>query len=153
MIKAIFITASLMCSAFLFSQDKDSTFKLCEQGRTYPYYSSKVTYKGSFWDIKQQYLSNYPLKKFKKLKNNSGILTIQFKINCKGEIGDFSVQQCDLNYEPIVLNEKIVTYFLEETKKLKEWIPGKDEDGNEVNSHKFFSFRIKDGVILEILPK
>jgi hypothetical protein len=153
MIKAILITTSLVCSTFLFAQDKESNFKMCEQGSTYPYYNSKVTYQGSFWEIKQQYTTDYPLNKFQKLKNNSGILTIQFKINCKGEIGDFSLQQCDLNYQPIVLDEKITTYFLENTQKLKKWIPGQDEDGNEVNSHKFFSFRIKEGALLEILPK
>ena len=63
------------------------------------------------------------------------------------------VQQCDLNYQPTVLDKVISDYFLEKAKTLKNWIPAQDEEGNVVNSHKFFSFRIKKGDLLEILPK
>ena len=151
MMKFFISMTYLLCSTFLFSQETE--FKLCEQVETYPYYFNKVTYKGGFWIIKQHYITKYPKNSFQKLKNNSGIVTIQFKVNCKGQAGDFIIKQCDLNYKPIILDEEITTHFIEETQNLKDWIPGKDEDGNNVNSYKFFSFRIKEGVLLEILPK
>ena len=153
MLKSFFIIACIFCSTQLFSQEKDTTFKLCEQSKTYPYYYHELSYQGGFWEIKQHYISKYPTLTFQKLKNNTGIITIQFKVNCEGQTGDFTILQCDLNYQPMSLNKEITTHFLNETKKLKNWIPGKDEEGNNVNSHKFFSFRIKDGVLLEILPK
>jgi len=153
MIKSIFIAIYLLSSSLLFSQEKEIEFKLCEQVETYPYYTNKVTYKGGFWVIKQHYRTKYPTNTFQKLKNNSGIITIQFKVNCKGQAGNFIIKQCDLNYEPKILANEITTHFLEETKNLKDWIPGKDENGNNVNSYKFFSFKIKNGILLEISPK
>ena len=153
MLKSIFVITSLCCSTLLFSQEKGSAFTLCDSISVWPYYHPKLTYQGGFWVIKQHFKSTYPTDEFEALKTNSGIITVQFKVNCTGETGDFKVQQCDLNYKPTVLDKKITEYFLSKTKLLKEWIPAKDENGQTVNSHKFFSFRIKDGVLLEILPK
>lgn len=153
MLKFVFIICCLLYNTLLFSQEKDTTFILCDEGRTFPYYSPGLTYKDGFWEIKQYYQSKYPTTKFQSLKNNSGIITIQFKVNCKGEMGDFVMKQCDLMYEPTIINKKITDYFLAATKKLRNWIPAKDEEGNIVNSHKFFSFRIKSGSLLEIFPK
>ncbi len=153
MLKSSFIITCLLFSSALYSQGKDTTFTLCDSVSVWPYYHPKLTYKGGFWEIKQHFKSSYPTAKFQALKNNSGIITVQFKVNCKGEIGDFTIQQCDLNYEPTRLNKNIIDYFLTQTKQLKNWLPAKDEDGNAVNSHKFFSFRLKEGQLLEILPK
>jgi hypothetical protein len=153
MIKSTIVITLLLISPLLFSQEKGTSFTLCDSISVRPYYYPKLTYQGGFWEIKQHFNSTYPTDEFKALKNNSGIITVQFKVNCNGEIGDFKIQQCDLNYQLITLNKKITSYFLTKTKLLKNWIPAKDEDGNTVNSHKFFSFRLKDGVLLEILPK
>lgn len=142
----------LLCN-ILFSQEKETSFTLCDDGSTYPYYSPELKYKGGFWEIKQNFISEYPTNQFQELKNNSGIIIIQFKVNCKGEVGDFSVQQLDLSYQPTVLAKEITKYFLTTTKMLKNWVPAKNEEGKFVNSHKFFSFKINKGVLLEILPK
>jgi len=153
MLKSIFIVFYVLCSISLFSQQKDTTFILCGEGETWPYYYPELTYKGGFWEIKQQFRSNYPTKKFQKLKHNTGIITIQFKVNCHGETGDYVIQQCDFDYQTIALNKKITTYLVSQTKLLNNWIPATNDKGEAVNSHKFFSFRIKKGVLLEILPK
>ncbi len=153
MLKSIFIIGCLYFSTVLFSQEKDTTFTLCNKGSLLPYYYPDITYQGGFWEIKQHFQSEYPTAKFQTLKNNSGIITIQFKINCKGETGDFVLQQCDLDYQPTTLNIAITDYLLSKTKTLINWIPAKDEEGEIVNCHKFFSFRITSGVLLEILPK
>ena len=151
--KSILIIISLTCSSLLFSQVKTDSFKLCDKVGVWPYYNPDLTYKGGFWEVKQVYQAEYPLATFQKLRNNSGIITIQFLVNCKGETGYFKIQQCDLNYQPTTLNQSIVDYFLSKTKTLKNWEPAKGEKGNVVNSHKFFSFRLKNGQLLEILPK
>jgi hypothetical protein len=153
MLKSIFIINLLLCCTLLYAQEKDTTFTLCENGGVWPYYHRELKYKGSFWEIKKHYQSEYPIAKFQNLKNNSGIITIQFKVNCKGETGEFALQQYGLNYQPTTLDEKITNYFMEQTKQLKDWIPLKDQEGKTINSHKFFSFRIKAGDLIEILPK
>jgi hypothetical protein len=153
MLRPIFILTCLFLNTLLFSQEKDTSFKLCNDESVYPYYYPELKYKGDFWEIKQHYQSTYPTTKFQVLKNNSGIVTVQFKVNCKGQTGDFKILQCDSDYHPITLNKEITDYLMTKTKELKDWIPPKDEEGNIVNSHKFFSFRIKEGILLEILPK
>jgi len=151
--KLTIIIAILVLSFSLFSQEKEENFTLCDSIGLWPYYNPTLKYQGGFWEIKQQFKTTCPTNKFKNLKNNTGIVTIQFKVNCKGEIGNFKLQQCDLNYQPTLLDKKITTYLLSQTKQLKNWIPAIDEDGNTVNSHKFLSFKLKEGVLLEILPK
>lgn len=153
MLKHIFAISYLFCSTLLFSQEKDTLFTLCDEVRTYPYYYPDLENKSNFWDIKQHFKSAYPTSQFQILNNNTGIITIQFNVNCKGETGNFVLQQCDFNYQPTIINKDIEDYFLNKTKTLSNWIPARDEEGNNVNSHKFFSFRINDGVLLEILPK
>ena len=151
--KTVFIICSLFCSILIFSQEKDTTFTLCGEGKAWPYYHPELTIEGDFWKVKEHFKTDYPLRKFKSLKSNTGIIIVQFKVNCKGEMGDFFIQQCDFNYQPTLLDEQITKYFLAKTKKLTGWIPGKNKDGKAVNHHKFFSFRIKEGVLIQILPK
>lgn len=153
MLKPIFIIACLLCSTLLFSQERDTLFTLCGEGRINPYYYPDLNYKNNFWDIKQHFKSAYPTSQFQILNNNTGIIIIQFNVNCNGETGNFVLQQCDFNYQPTIINQDIEDYFLNKSKTLFNWIPAKDEEGNNVNSHKFLSFRIKEGNLLEILPK
>jgi hypothetical protein len=88
-----------------------------------------------------------------KLENNSGIVRIQFVVNCKAQSGNFMVESCDYNYKICTVNPLIVNSLLELTKKLNGWIPAIDECGETVNSHKFFAFKIVNGAIEDILPK
>ena len=153
MLRLIIIVGYLFCFNLIMSQEKDTPYKLCNEVKTFPYYNPELTYKGGFWEIKKHFKSTYPVKKFSICKMNTGIITIQFKVNCKGEAGEFKLKQCDLNYKPVILSKMITDYFLNQTKLLKNWIPAKDEEGNSVNSHKFFSFKIVSGHLIEILPK
>jgi len=153
MLKTVFIICALFCLSLTFSQESDSTFKLCDSLGVWPYYHPDLTIKGDFWEVKKHYNTEYPLSLFQNLKKNTGIITVQFKVNCKGETGDFLIQQCDFNYQPTVMDEQITNYFLGKSKTLTGWYPGKDEEGNIVNHHKFFSFRIKEGALIQILPK
>ena len=146
----------LLCgiiSLNVYSQEKDTSFSLCEDVSTWPYYHPELKYKGGFWVIKEHFKSTYPTTKMQVLKKNSGIVTVRFKVNCKGEMGEFSLIQYDLDYQKTTLNKIITDYFLTKTKELKDWIPPKNEEGKIVNSHKFFSFRLINGELIEILPK
>jgi hypothetical protein len=132
---------------------QDSAFKVCGTGRKNPYYYPAVQYYGEFKAIKQYYSRFYDSEKFKLLADNSGIVRIQFTINCKGETGLYAVENCDYNYKACNINEVIVEELLSLTKKLNGWIPAKDKQNETIDSHKFLAFKIKNGAIVDILPK
>lgn len=134
-----------------FGQDT-TAFQLCE-GKVFPYYYPGLKYQGGFWEIKQHFLKDYPQSEWQGWSQNTGIVVVQFKVNCKGQPGDYTFFSTDLNYRRTKLNAQIERYFVEKTRTLKNWIPAKTEDGQFVNSHKFFSFRLIDGELTEILPK
>jgi hypothetical protein len=153
MVKTVIFICAFFCANLLFSQEKDVSFVLCGDSLCWPYYNPDITIRGDFWEVKKHYNSAYPKDQFKALKNNTGIITVTFKVNCKGETGDFSIQQCDFSYQPTIMAKQISDYFLEKSKTLTGWVPGKNEEGIIVNHHKFFSFRIKEGELIQILPK
>lgn len=135
------------------AQESDTSFVICDGGPVWPYYYPDLLNKASFWDIKKHFENEYPYQRFKSLEHNSGIITVQFVVNCEGQMGNFKVLTCDLNYLKKELNSEISTYFFQKTKQLTQWIVATDANGNKVNSHKFYSFRIQNGALLQILPK
>lgn len=132
-------------------QNKD--FELCTDQQTQPYYNPELRYKGGFWEIKNHFQTNYQENKYVNLENNSGIVTVQFVVNCEGKTGRFVTQSCDLNYSENQVNPLIVEHLLKLTMALNSWIVAKDEKKTKVNSHTFLSFRLVNGKITEILPK
>ena len=136
----------------LFSQTNEE-FVLCGNQKTYPYYHPELKYHGGFWEIKNHFNTKYTEKEFVNIENNSGVVTIQFVVNCDGKTGRFETQSCDLNYTEKEVNAAIVKHLLSLTKELKNWTVALDESNLKVNSHAFLSFRIENGKITEILPK
>ncbi len=134
------------------SQTNDE-FILCGNQKTYPYYHPELRYQGGFWEIKNHFKTKYTEKNFVNIDNNSGVVTIQFVVNCEGKSGRFETQSCDLNYTEKQVNAAIVAHLLNLTKELKNWIIALDESNLKVNSHAFLSFRNENGKITEILPK
>ena len=106
MLKIILLILLTATCSLSFAQDKADEITLCDKGKAWPYYHPDLTYTGGFWEIKQHYQSAYPLDAFASLKDNSGIITIRFIVNCEGETGYFRVEQCDLDYKPTSLNQK-----------------------------------------------
>jgi hypothetical protein len=131
----------------------DSSFSLCGTGRKNPYYYPQLRYRGEFRELKAYFYQYFAEENFKNLSNNSGIVRIQFQVNCNGTSGNFSIKNCDFKYKVCEINESISSKLLNLTKSLNGWIPAKDEKGNYINSHKFFAFKIKDGQLIDILPK
>tara|TARA_B110001469_G_C9623431_1_gene310936 strand:+ start:1443 stop:1892 length:450 start_codon:yes stop_codon:yes gene_type:complete len=148
--KHIIIITFILFSQNLISQEK---FKLCGDTTTFPYYFINLQYSGGFWEVKSHFYKDYPEIKMQNMRNNTGIVCIQFSVNCKGESGKYSIKTYDLDNTSKYINEEISNYFLLKTKSLKNWIPPKDENRNPINCHKFFSFKILNGKLIEILPK
>ena len=100
--------------------------------------------------IKEKYKQEYiPVKKGK----NSGIIKIRFDVNCLGETGSFEFETYNLNYKSTTINDSIINQTISIAKKLNNWIPGTDEDKENINSFKFIAIKVINGEIKEILPK
>ncbi|PHR30303.1 MAG: hypothetical protein COA38_10730 [Fluviicola sp.] len=137
-----------------FSQTiQDTTFEYCPEMNTWPYYRYPDLNERSFREIKNHFREDYSALNPSALANNSGIITIQFKINCQGDVGKFSLATCDLTYVKNEINPMITDFFMEKVKSMGGWKEAIDDDGNSGNAHKFYSFRIVNGTITEILPK
>jgi hypothetical protein len=141
----------LFIHTITFAQN-DSNFKLCGQGKMQPYYYPELKYDDDLLVITSHFINDYNSKKNINLTSNSGIITIQFQVNCKGETGNYTVKMVDFNFKETNINEKIANEILTFTKGLNKWIPTIDEGGEIVNSHKFLTFKIKNSKIIEIYP-
>ncbi|KZS39725.1 hypothetical protein AWE51_08725 [Aquimarina aggregata] len=131
------------------SCNSNNSFELCA-GNTHPYYHPILKYKGGFYEIKKYFYKNYRTSHG---ANNSGIIRIQFQVNCLGESGNYDIETYNLEYDDSVIDRKIMKQLVDLTKELTGWIPANNEEGNAVNSHKFFAFKIIDGQLKDILPK
>lgn len=146
----LFIVVVLLIVNFSYAQSK---FYLCGNKKTYPYYNPELSNKKEFGEIKQYFISNFTSELFKNINNNTGIVIIQFHVNCEGNSGNFKSKTCNLNYKEAKINSKIIAQLKKLTTELNGWIPSKNENGEFVNSHKFYAFKIIKGVLIEILPK
>lgn len=135
---------------FFSCSNSSNEFELCGLGILRPYYYPQLNYEGEFYAIKEAYKEKY--REVISL-NNTGIIKIRFHVNCQGETGNFLVETYSLDYEPYTLDVQISDQLLKITQGLNGWIAAIDEDGETVNSHKFLSFRVVDGKIINILPK
>ncbi|MFH4968280.1 hypothetical protein V8G61_08760 [Gaetbulibacter sp. M240] len=127
----------------------DSNFKLCGN-KKYPYYHPDLSYEGGFYEIKRHFYENYSQIKNDK---NTGIVQIQFQVNCIGDTGNYKVSTYSLEYKNTIMDETIIHRLLQLTKGLKKWIPAVNDNGENINSHKFFAFKLIDGKLIDILPK
>ena len=128
---------------------KDEDFELCGIGILKPYYVTGLDYHGEIYAIEQAFNKNY----VPPTDNNTGIVKIRFQVNCHGDTGNFQYESYNLEYEKMDLNDSIEIQIRKITRGLDEWIPGRNDAGENVNSFKFLSFRLDNGIITEILPK
>ena len=144
----------ILCFLSLFSNGQTiDSIDLCPESGRLPYYRVASINVKDFGEIKSFFVIGYPISEMKKLKSNTGILTIRFYINCFGEIGSFDITSCDLNYKENEMSLEIQNYFLLKLKNLGGWKAPIDQTEGACNLHAFYSFRIVDGEIKEILPK
>ncbi len=127
----------------------NSDFQLCSSEK-YPYYYPTLYYEGDFYEIKKHFYDNY---KNIQSDKSTGIVRIQFQVNCSGEAGNYKIATYSLDYEYETINQKIIDQLLRLTKGLKNWIPAIDDDGESIDSHKFLAFKVADGRLIDILPK
>jgi len=144
-----FVSFFFILLFFIRCSFNNSEFKLCSGGKR-PYYYPTLEYKGGFYIIKKHFFNNY---KTLVCSNNTGIVKIRFDVNCKGEAGNFTIDTYSENYEKSIINDEITKQLLCLTKELKNWIPANNEEGEPINSYKFFAFKLVGGKLIDILPK
>lgn len=127
-------------------------FKICQEKKlAYQYYNFKYKYPMDI-DSCISMLND----KFTTKLNLNGIITTRFIVNCEGRIGFFKVYQLNDLYEKIEFPNRYVDAILNFVKSLKDWTPlkGRKKDGNEIglDYYAYFSFKIINGKIYEIIP-
>lgn len=114
-----------------------------------PYYYTQLELEGGMYQLKKIIRKRYrPIK----AENNTGIVRVYFQVSEKGVIKNIRNEQYSLNYKKTALNQKIVDQLVEVVRNLKGW--------SEIEcafspcySFKFFTFKVINGEVLEILPK
>lgn len=144
------ISIGLIILLALFScNQRVEDLELCGMGIVKPYYVTGLQYKGEIYEIEKEIRGKFvPVK-----SNNTGIARVRFKVNCEGELGDIHYEEYNMEYVKTPLNDSIEMQLVKTVSQLSDWIPGVDDNGNEINSHSFLAFRIVNGEIVEILPK
>jgi hypothetical protein len=117
----------------------------------YPYYYPSLTNGKDFYTTKKEF------RKIMTAKTDfDGIITVIFFVNYKGEAGFYRVQVCNADYVPLEIggnNSLLCEQALQAVKQSGPWTPAFYKETGIVNSRKFYSFRFKQGTLVEILPK
>lgn len=128
----------------------DPNFKLCDATRVLQYYNfgKGLQYKGEKPAINEYFKNGF--KPNKKIKD-SGLITIRFIVNCKGEPGRFRIQEMSEDYAPEVFSKDLTSQLLSLVKKMDGWVIGTYE-GIAYDYYQYLTFKIQDGQLMEILP-
>lgn len=128
------------------SNTDNKDFKLCNSSYTHQYFhgGKGFQYKGEKIELENTFFNIY---KNQNLMNETGLIRIQFIVNCDGETDRFRIISMDSDYNKKIFNEKIISQLLFITKNLKGWIPKENKD-----YYQYLIFKIKEGNLIEILP-
>ena len=153
--KATILIVLLILSFEVMSQDEKNNFLPChskeEYGGKWPqYYQTGASYEGGLYAIKKYYNDVY---KSTENQKDTGYFTVRFMINCLGEIGNFEILQCDLDFKSTNFTEELQMQIISVLKNLKDWEPGIDGSGTKIDSQKFLTFVMDNGRIKDIVPK
>ena len=139
------------------SEKKDTSFKntqnfeACNGEGKYQYYYDEIGTSNS--RNRQEKLSyflehyDYPFD-----SNENGYIRIRFVVNCKGEIGRFSLQEMDRDYKKKRFPLEITQQLFDLVSQLDGWIPMELWSNKPIDYYVHIGFKIKNGQIEEILP-
>ena len=138
-------------------EKKDTSFKntqnfeVCDEGQVVQYYYDEIGISNSRnRQEKHSYFLkhyNYPFD-----SNQNGYIRIRFVVNCKEEIGRFSIQEMDRDYKEKRFPLEITQQLFDLTSQLNGWLPSKWKKNGQVDYYVHIGFKIKNGQIDEILP-
>lgn len=83
--------------------------------------------------------------------DQNGYLTLRFVINCKGEIGRFTLESADLDFQPTTFPTPAVNHCMEILQQVGEWQPTVLR-GEAMDAYAYVTFKLRDGELIKILP-
>lgn len=129
--------------------DKED-FSLCLEKRIFQYFndSNGVQYEGEKIAIDRIFFTQY---RNQYLDGETGLIRINFVVNCKGETDRFRLIGMDENYKLKSFDTKITNQLMTITKALKGWRTKKIQ-GHDIDYYQYLIFKIKNGNLIEIMP-
>lgn len=132
------------------SKTDKQDFELCYEKHIFQYFnnSSGLEYEGEKIAIEKLFKEEY---KSEITINETGLIRINFIVNCRGKTDRFRLISMDENYNEKVFLKSITDQLLIITKNLNGW-KVKKYRGEEIDYYQYLIFRIENGQLKEILP-
>lgn len=127
------------------SNVKAEEFSPCHDHPIYQYYQINTGYVGGKRAIKSELESTFPVNTLME----SGLLTIRFVVNCKGETGIFQSKMIDSSLQEVDISNKDLTQIYAAISALYKWVPGRVRD-QRADSYHQISFKLLDGEVIDI---
>ena len=129
-------------------------FQLCNpylirSNARHRYYYQNTFYKGGIYKINKLINAFYKAPEGSK---ESGLIKVEFVVNCQGLPGKFSVLEMNEDYEETSFSQAISSQLLAFTKTLKDWNAGRNDKNEAVDTYRFLIYRIENGKVVEIYP-
>ncbi|CAA9197786.1 hypothetical protein ACHRVW_16280 [Flavobacterium collinsii] len=130
------------------SEMDNKDFELCNSKHIYQYFNrgDGLVYEGDKLAIEKEFAEKY---KSKIIKNETGLIRINFVVNCKGKTDRFRLISMNENYEEKVFVKSITEQLMSITKNLKGW---EGKKSKEIDYYQYLIFKIENGQLKEILP-
>jgi hypothetical protein len=132
------------------SEIDNKDFELCFEKHIFQYFNTAdgMEYEGEKLAIEKEFAVKY---KSEIIKNETGLIRINFVVNCKGKTDRFRLISMDENYNEKVFAKSITEQLMRITKNLIGW-QGKKYNEKEIDYYQYLIFKIENGQLKEILP-
>jgi hypothetical protein len=132
------------------SKTDKQDFELCNKNHIYQYFNNSggLEYEGEKLEIEKVFKENY---KSEKINNETGLIRINFIVNCKGKTDRFRLISMDENYNEKLFLKSITDQLLDITKNLNGWKAKKIKE-RDIDYYQYLIFKIENGQLKEILP-
>lgn len=128
----------------------DPKFELCFEKYIFQYFNNGegLEYEGEKSAIESIFSESY---KSEKINSETGLVRINFVVNCKGKTDRFRLISMDENYNTKVFQKSITDQLLKIAKNLNGW-KAKKIDEKDIDYYQYLIFKIENGQLKEILP-
>jgi hypothetical protein len=130
------------------SEIDNKDFELCNSKHIYQYFNigDGLIYEGEKLAIEKEFTEKY---KSEIIKNETGLIRINFVVNCKGKTDRFRLISMAENYKEKIFVKSITEQLMSITKNLKGW---EGKKYKEIDYYQYLIFKIENGQLKQILP-
>ena len=125
-------------------------FELCNSKHIFFFFfnSGGLEHEGVKLSIEKEFTEE---DKSEIIKSETGLIRINFVVNCKGKTDRFRLISMNENYEEKVFDKSITEQLMSISKNLNGW-KGKKYREKEIDYYQYLIFKIENGQLKEILP-